>query len=278
MTPDSIDAHQHFWRYDAERLPWAAGVLAADWLPADLKPLLEAGGVARTIAVQVEHDEAETRWLLSLTEQHPWIAAVVGWTDLQADDVAEGLERLRHPRLVGLRHMVQDETDPDFLLRPAFIRGVREAVRSGLTYDVLLLPGQAPLAPRFLEAVGKGRFVLDHGAKPPIRLRGWSPWAEAIAEIGKFPNVWCKVSGLITEADHAAWTPDDIARYLDHLLACFGPERLIFASDWPVCQRAGAYEQVQTLIEDFVARRCPEHAASVFGAAARLAYDLDLRE
>ena len=120
--------------------------------------------------------------------------------------------------------------------------------------------------------------MLDHGAKPKIRERGWQPWAGAIAEIARFPNVWCKVSGLVTEADHEAWTADDIAPYLDHLLDCFGPERLIFGSDWPVCTLAAGYEQVQGLIEDFVARRCPEHAASVFGGAARRAYALDGRE
>lgn len=280
MTPGAIDAHQHFWAYDPARLPWVAegSVLAADRLPEHLLPLLNDGGVAQTILVQVEQREAETRWMLDLADRHSWIAGVVGWCDLQAEDVGERLERLRHPRLVGLRHMVQDETDPHFLRRPGFIAGVREAARRGLTYDLLIVADQAPCAPRFIDTVGDGRFVLDHGAKPKIRERGWRPWADAIAEIGRLPNVWCKVSGLVTEADHAAWTAEDIAPYLDHLLECFGPERLIFGSDWPVCTLAAAYDQVQGLIEDFVTRRCPEHAASVFGGAARRAYALDGRE
>lgn len=274
----AIDAHQHFWRYAPERFPWIApgSVLAVDHLPANLMPLLPQG--ARTIAVQAEPTEAETRWLLELAEHHQWIAGVVGWTDLQADDVEARLEAIAHPRLVGLRHMVQDEPDPRFLMRDSFIRGVRAAVRRGLTYDLLLVADQVPLAPRFLEAVGEGRFVLDHGAKPKIAQRGWEPWAGAIAQVAAFPNVWCKVSGLVTEADHRAWTARDIAPYLDHLLACFGPERLIFGSDWPVCRVAASYGEVKSLVADFVEQACPGHAASVFGAAAAAAYNIPLED
>lgn len=275
-TQVSIDAHQHFWRYDPPRFPWIApgSVLAADYLPAQLAPRLALSGISQTIAVQAEPDEAETRWLLTLAEQSDWIIGVVGWTDLQTEGVEARLDAIAHPRLVGLRHMVQDEPDPRFLLRPAFIEGVRAAMRRGWTYDLLLVADQLPLAPRFIEAVGEGRLVLDHGAKPKIAVRGWEPWASAIAEVAAFSNVWCKVSGLITEADHQAWTASDIRPYLDHLLACFGPERLIFGSDWPVCRLAGCYGQVHDLIADFVASACPQHAASVFGDAARAAYGL----
>ncbi|MDB5438384.1 MAG: amidohydrolase [Caulobacteraceae bacterium] len=275
-THPSIDAHQHFWRYDPPCFPWIApgSVLAADHLPAQLAPQLAANEISQTIAVQAQPTEAETRWLLGLAGQHDWIAGVVGWTDLQAEDIEHRLDALSHPKLIGLRHMVQDEPDPQFLLRPAFIAGVRAAVRRGWTYDLLLVADQLPLAPRFIEAVGEGRFVLDHGAKPRIAQGGWEPWASAIREVAAFPNVWCKVSGLITEANHASWTAADIAPYLDHLLACFGAERLIFGSDWPVCRLAGSYRQVHGLIADFVARACPEHAASMFADAARAAYSL----
>jgi L-fuconolactonase len=280
MPASVVDAHQHFWRYQPERLPWipAGSIVAADYLPADLEPLLAAGGVGQTIAVQVEHDEAETRWLLELTAHNDWIAGVVGWVDLQAEDVAERLDRLAHPKLVGLRHLVQDEASAEFLVRPAFVRGVREAARRGLTYDILVFAHQAALAPRFIEAVGEGSFVLDHGAKPNIRDGGWEPWATSVAAIAAFPNVWCKISGLVTEADPHGWKAEDIEPYLDHLLTSFGPERLIFASDWPVCGRAATYAQVKELAEDFVQRRCPAHARSVFGGAARAAYKLQTRE
>lgn len=280
MRATDLDAHQHFWRYDAGRLPWIApgSVLAADYLPADLRPLLSADGVAETIAVQVEHTEAETRWLLGLAAKYEWIAGVVGWVDLQAEDVADQLDRVRHPKLVGLRHLVQDEADPEFLLRPAFVRGVREAARRGLTYDILVFAHQAALAPAFIEAVGEGSFVLDHGAKPNIRDGGWQPWATSIAAIAAFPNVWCKISGLVTEANLERWTAADIEPYLDHLLGCFGPDRLIFGSDWPVCNRAATYAEVKALVQAFVQRRCSAHAASVFGGAARAAYKLSAQE
>lgn len=274
--PPSIDAHQHFWRYDPPRYPWIApgSVLASDHLPAQLAPQLAANAISRTIAVQAEPDEGETRWLLELAHQHDWIAGVVGWTDLQAADTESRLDAIADPKLVGLRHMVQDEPDPEFLMRPGFVAGVRAAMRRGWTYDLLLVADQLPLAPRFLEAVGEGRFVLDHGAKPRIAQRGWEPWASAIDQVAAFPNVWCKISGLVTEADHEAWTPDDIAPYLDHLLESFGPQRLIFGSDWPVCRLAASYGQVRNLVAAFVARACPDHAASIFGDAARLAYNL----
>jgi len=272
----AIDAHQHFWRYDRANYGWIpeGSALAADHLPADLRPELDRAGIAGCIAVQARQSEDETHWLLELAEANPWIVGVVGWIDLRADTIAERLEALRHPRLIGFRHIVQDEPDPDFLLGDAFVRGIRAVLAADLTYDVLVYARQADRVPAFLDRAGEGRFVLDHGAKPDIAAGLWQPWADAIAEIARRPNIWCKISGLVTEADHANWSAGEIERYLDHLLACFGPERLIYGSDWPVCRLAAEYETVHGLARNFVMRACPAHADAIFGGNARRAYKL----
>lgn len=272
-----IDAHQHFWRYDPRDHRWIdpASVLAADHGPADLAPLLAMAGIDGCIAVQARQTPDETEWLVALAAAHPWIVGVVGWIDLRAPDIADRLAARPPGAVIGYRHVVQDEPEDDFLLTPALIRGVRAVLAQGLAYDILVTPRQAGHVRRFAEHVGDGRLVLDHGAKPAIARGGWQPWADAIADIARVPTMFCKLSGLVTEADHAAWTRDDIARYLDHLLACFGPERLMFGSDWPVCLLAADYARVHDLIADFVARRCPDHATAIFGANAADAYALD---
>ncbi|HEX8485319.1 amidohydrolase family protein [Sphingomonas sp.] len=272
-----IDAHQHFWQYDARAYSWInpASVLAATHEPADLKPLIEAAGIDGCIAVQARQDAAETRWLIDLAAAHPWIVGVVGWVDLRADDIAERLSAApAGAPIVGYRHVVQDEQEDDFLLTPAFVRGVRAVLAHGLAYDILITPRQASHVRRFAEMAGYGRLILDHGAKPNIAAGDWQPWAASIADMAQVPTIFCKVSGLVTEADHAAWTPDDIARYLDHLLGCFGPDRLIFGSDWPVCRLAADYVRVHDLIAGFVARHCPDHAGAIFGGNAERAYAL----
>lgn len=269
-----IDAHQHFWRYLPERYGWIApgGTLARDRMPEDAEPLLRAAGLHGCIAVQAEQDETETEWLLGLTAEQPWILGVIGWTDLTAPDLIDRLERWHGTPLVGVRHMVQDEPDPDWLLRADAHAGVRALVAQGLAYDILVRSAQLPKLPAFLDAVGDGALVLDHAGKPDIAGGEWQPWADSIAAIASRPNVVCKLSGLVTEADHADWSPDDIARYLDHLLACFGPDRLLFGSDWPVCTLAADYDRVVALVDAFVQRACPSHCAAVFGGTARRVY------
>ncbi|MCC2975185.1 amidohydrolase family protein [Sphingomonas sp. PL-96] len=272
-----IDAHQHFWRYSAERFGWIepGGPLACDRMPEDVKPLLDATGFAGCVAVQAEQDEAETDWLLSLAADHSWILGVVGWTDLTASDLDTRLARWRGMPLVGIRHMVQDDPDPRWLLRADAQAGVRTLLAEDLAYDILVR-GSAQLlqVPAFLDAVGDGALVLDHGGKPDIAGGEWQPWADTIRAIAGHPNVACKLSGLVTEADHAAWSADEIERYLDHLLACFGPERLIFGSDWPVCTLAADHGQVVALVDAFIQRACPDHRAAVFGETARRLYKL----
>lgn len=270
-----IDAHMHFWRYRQEELAWidSGGPLARDYLPAEVAPAMAVSGVCGGIAVQARHDEAETAWLIGLAADVPEVLGVVGWIDLQSPGAGDRLDALGHPRLVGLRHIVQDEPE-DFLERPAFIDGVRAVARAGLVYDVLVYPHQASAVPRFLDAVGEGRFVLDHGAKPPIAASGWEPWASAVAAIARYPTVTCKISGLITEADSGCWQPTDFDRYLDHLLACFGPERLIWGSDWPLCQLSARYDAVLGIASSFVERACPGQADLIFGGTAQRVYRL----
>ncbi|BCA61035.1 hypothetical protein HMP09_0269 [Sphingomonas sp. HMP9] len=277
-----IDAHQHFWSYSQSAFDWIdlESVLAQDFLPADLMPSLDDAAIDGCIAVQARQSEAETTWLLALAAACPRILGVVGWIDLRAGDIAERLEAWSGSSgLVGFRHVVQDEPDDDFLLNPDFVRGVRAAVGGGFSYDILVKPRQAIHVRRFCDRVAEGvsaapRLILDHGAKPDIAQGGWQPWADALVEMAQVPSLYCKISGLVTEADHATWTADQIARYLDHLLACFGPDRLIFGSDWPVCRLAAEYHQVVDLIDAFITRACPEARDAIFGGNARAAYGL----
>ncbi len=274
-----VDAHQHFWRYSPEEYAWIAAksVLAETYLPRDLKPLLAAAGIAESIVVQARQTDAETRWLLELADENPWIMGVVGWIDLRASDLDARIGNLiRHGKLLGVRHVVQDEPDPDFLLDAAFQRGVSEVLRAGLAYELLVRAPQLNHVPAFLDAVANGpeatRIVIDHGAKPAIALGEWEPWAGRLAAIARRYPVVCKLSGLATEADHGAWKDDEVMRYMRHLLDCFGPERLIFGSDWPVCLLAGTYERVHALVQQFLEPLAACEREAIMGGNARRVY------
>ena len=272
----AMDAHQHYWRYRAAAYRWIApgSVLACDRLPQDVHGAMIANGIADCIAVQARQDPAETDWLLALAAEHRWIAGVVGWTDLTAADLPDRLDRWQGSRLVGLRHMIQDDPDPDWLARGAARAGVAQVLERGLAYDILVRPGQLAQVPGFLHALppDRGALILDHGGKPDIKRRGWQPWADDLRAIAAHPGVRCKLSGLVTEADHEHWNADDMRRYLDHLLDCFGPDRLMFGSDWPVCLLAAEYDRVVALIGDFVDAACPAQRAAIFGGTARRCY------
>lgn len=275
-----IDAHQHFWRYDPAQFGWIApdSVLARDYVPDDLCIELDRAGVARSIVVQARQSDDETRWLLDIAARTPWIAGVVGWVDLRADDIAARLDTLaEESALVGLRHVVQDEPDPRFLLDPAFQRGVRAALERGLAYDLLIRARQLEHVPAFLDAIGAeeagmGAVVIDHGAKPAIIDGEWQPWADRMAAIARDYPVWCKLSGLVTEADLAAWDEDDVLRYMAHLLECFGPDRLIYGSDWPVCLLAAPYARVKALADRLLEQLDAPARDAIMGGNARRAY------
>src|SRR5579885_782023 len=234
-----IDAHQHFWNYDPRRDTWITPEMAAirrDFLPEDLEPELRANGMDTTIAVQAAQTEDETRFLLALAESSSAIACVVGWVDLRAKNLRERLEHLsRFPKLRGFRHVVQAEPDARFLLREDFLRGVRMLGDFGLTYDVLIYPRQLEAALEFARRLPAQKLVVDHLAKPEIRSRAIREWAARMRQLAAMPHVFCKVSGMVTEADWKEWRTEDFRPYLDVVFECFGAERLMFGSDWPVC-------------------------------------------
>ncbi|HET6426748.1 MAG TPA: amidohydrolase family protein [Planctomycetaceae bacterium] len=264
----NLDAHQHFWRYDPVQYPWVPpqSALARDWLPRDLVALQQPLGLDGSIAVQARQSLAESDWLLGLADADDRIQGVVGWVDLQSEAVEADLARLaRHPKFVGVRHVVQDEPDDRFLLRPEFLRGVKALKHFRLTYDILIYPKQLPAAIEFVQYFPEQPFVLDHIAKPLIRAGLLSPWDQQIRDLARFPNVMCKLSGMVTEADHQHWKPDDFRRYLDVVVDAFGPQRLMWGSDWPVCLLAGSYEQVWRLVDDYIAGWSVEDRQALFG-------------
>lgn len=250
-----LDAHQHFWSYEAGQYPWipAGSPLARAWLPADLAALQAPLGLDGSIAVQARQTIGESDWLLALADRDPRIKGVVGWVDLRSGRVDDDLRRLAaHPRFVGVRHVVQDEPDPSFMDGADFRRGISCLARHGLTYDILVYPRQLEAAARLAGAFPDQPFVLDHLAKPPVREGGLEPWRTHLRRLAASPNVQCKLSGLLTEADHRCWTPGQFLPYLEAALEAFGPRRLMFGSDWPVCLLAGSYSQAFRMVADFV--------------------------
>lgn len=273
----TIDAHQHFWFYTPERDTWITDDMAAirrDFLPADLEPILKANGIDGCVAVQADQSEDETTLLLNLAGAYGFIRGVVGWVDLRAEGVYERLEYFsQYEELKGIRHVAQAEPD-DFLMRPEVIRGIRQLAAFDLTYDILIYPSQLKAALHLVRAIPDVNFVIDHMAKPHIRKQEINRWSNFMAEIAKNKNTCCKVSGLVTEADWKSWSPKDSFPYLDVVFEHFGPDRLLFGSDWPVCLVAADYGQVKTLIEEYVAPWGEEVRQKVFGANAVKFYRL----
>jgi L-fuconolactonase len=268
-----IDAHLHFWRYRPEELGWIEDSLSSlrrDFLPRDVEPELAAGHLDACIAVQARQTLEETRWLLQLAEEAPFVAGVVGWVDLRAADVRDRLTELaRNPKLVGVRHVVQAEPDDRFLLRPDFLRGIAALGELGLTYDLLVYPRHLPVATELVRRFPDQRFVVDHLAKPAIRAQVVEPWASRLRELARSPNAFCKLSGMVTEADWTAWKPEHFRPYLEFALETFGPERLLFGSDWPVCTVAASYVEAVSLVADFLERYPRQVREQVLGESAR---------
>ena len=267
-----IDTHQHFWMYDAVEYAWIDDLmtpLRRDFLPDDARREMDAIGVRACVAVQVRQTLDETSWLLGLTDRFPFIAGVVGWVDLQAPDVDAQLERFAdHPRLVGVRHIVQAETD-GFLDRPAFLDGVARLEPLDLTYDILVYARQLAAAIPFARAFPRQRFVLDHLGKPDVRTQEYQGWRGHLNAIAALPNVCCKLSGLVTEADWGSWTRAQLRPYLDAALEAFGPERLMVGSDWPVCTLAGTYKDVIGVTVDAIGEYSVAEQERMLGGTAR---------
>ena len=273
-----IDAHQHFWQYAAADYPWIDASmerLARDYLPADLTAVALTEGVTGSVAVQARQTVQETDWLLSLAATNPFIRGVVGWVDLRSPTVADDLRcRVSNPKLVGVRHVVQDEPDPRFLLGDDFVRGLKTLEAFQLTYDLLLFPHQLPAAVELAALLPDQPFVLDHLAKPQIKAGKLADWEADIKTLDRPQNVCCKLSGLVTEADWNNWSRDDFRGVLDVALTAFGPDRLLFGSDWPVCLLAANYSEVVGIVSDVLATLSHSEQAAIKGATATRFYGL----
>jgi L-fuconolactonase len=276
----TIDAHQHFWRYDPAEYGWideSMTALRRDFLPLDAKRAMDAAAVSTCVAVQARQTLEETDWLLDLADRHAFIAGVVGWVDLQAVDVEAQLERRAdRARLVGIRHIVQGERD-DFLDRARFRAGIARLERFDLAYDILVYARQLPAAVRFARAFPGQRFVLDHLGKPDIRHAGFREWRDEIGRLAALPNVCCKLSGLVTEADWRSWKAGQLRPYLDAALASFGPTRVMIGSDWPVCTVAATYQEVIDLVRDAVGEySAAEKQQILYGTAQSVYFGAEL--
>ncbi len=273
-----IDAHQHFWHYDPLRDTWITeemSVLRRDFLPGELEAQLQGSRIDGTVAVQADQSERETEFLLALAERHPFIRGVVGWVDLRAPDMPDRLEHFSaFERFRGVRHVAQAEPD-DFLTRDDVVRGIGQLHEFGLTYDILVYAHQLPAALTLVQRLSDQPFVVDHLAKPRIREGVMQPWAEQMRELARCPNVWCKVSGLVTEADWVGWHPDDLRPYLDVVFEAFGAGRLMVGSDWPVCLLAADYARVVELIESYAAHLSANERDVLFGGTAVRFYGLE---
>ncbi|CCE03816.1 amidohydrolase family protein [Bradyrhizobium sp. STM 3809] len=278
----TIDAHQHFWDPARADYPWMAGDALAPirrpFGPADLAPLLAANGLGASILVQTRSSLDETEEFLRTAHATPFIAGVVGWVDLTDAAVGSTIDRLRGlpggDKLVGIRHQVHDEADADWLLRGDVQRGLASVIAHGLTYDLLVRTRELPAAIATARNFPPGRFVLDHAAKPPIATGFDQLWADRIAALAANGNVWCKVSGLATEAVWTDWDAERLQPYVTHVASCFGADRLIFGTDWPVCLLAGSYGEIKQALEQCLLRLGPDVRDKAFGRNAAAAYRL----
>ncbi len=274
-----IDAHQHFWKFDRARDTWITdemSVLRREFLPQDLRPELAANDFAGSIAVQASQSESETHFLLDLAKRDSSILGVVGWVNLMSPDIADRLSYFRQFKtLCGFRHIVQAESDDRFMLRDDFLRGVDSLAQFDFTYDILIYPRQLPAAIELVASFPNQKFVLDHMAKPEISTGKLDPWAAAIRELATSPNVHCKLSGMVTEANWKCWKLSDFTPYLDVVFESFGPDRLIFASDWPVCLVAGSYSEVVHLVSSYLDPLPSDKKAAIFGGNAARFYGLE---
>mgnify|MGYP001124409279 FL=1 len=273
-----IDAHQHFWQYHPVKDAWITDdmkVIQQDFLPQHLQPVLEQNNVDGCVAVQADQSEEETDFLLNLAAAHDFIKGIVGWTDLRNEALEERLAHYsQFSKLKGFRHIVQGEPDPAFIIREDFCRGIHLLSKYNFTYDILVYPVQLPAVATFVQKFPDHRLVIDHLAKPYIKTGDVDNWAKQMRAIAQHPHVYCKLSGMITEADWNNWEPAHFAPFLEVCLEAFGPDRLLFGSDWPVCQVAGSYSQVKGIVTDFISHLSPTEQAKIMGGNAIAFYGL----
>ncbi len=275
-----IDAHQHFWQLD---LPFEYDWLKTDqhqaisktYLPADLKQHLGACGINKSVFVQTQHNVEENRWALKLAEQNEFIAGVVGWVDLASPACEDQLAEFKdHPKFVGIRHIVQDEADDDFIIRADVLNGLKVLEKNGVSYDLLFYTKHLKHAVQLGQALPNLPMVIDHLSKPKIKQQITVGWEEDLKAAAQYPNIYCKLSGMVTEADWQQWKPADLKPYVETALEAFGPERCMYGSDWPVCELAATYEQVYQSLVEIIGPVSDTEKSKIFGSTAEKFYNL----
>ncbi|WP_109830962.1 amidohydrolase family protein [Reichenbachiella versicolor] len=273
-----LDSHNHFWNYNPEKHSWIndeMSVIRQDFGPADLKSLLAQTGLEGTVAVQADQTEAETEFLLDLAQSNDFIKAVVGWVDLRSENLNERLSHFaQYEKLVGVRHVVQDEPDPNFMLGEDFQRGLSLLKDYGLTYDILIFPSQLDAAIETVRRHPKQKFVVDHIAKPYIKDGKLDGWKEKIQLLSSFDNVMCKISGMVTEADWNNWSQKDFTPYMDVIVEAFGKNRIMYGSDWPVCLLGGEYSEIKGIVDQYFSSYAEEDQNKIFGLNAAEFYGI----
>lgn len=277
-----IDSHQHFWQLD---LPFEYGWLhepqhkpiCRNFLPTDLKTHLQATGVTKTVFVQTQHNVEENRWVLEMTKDHDFVAGVVGWVDLASESCEEQLsEFVGNPKFVGIRHVTQAEPDDNFIVRPDIIRGLKVLQKHQVPFDLLFFTQHLKHAATLAATLPELPMVIDHLSKPKIKDRNIHDWSLDLRRAAAFPNIYCKLSGMVTEADWKNWMPADLKPYVEIALEAFGPERCMFGSDWPVCELAGSYETVFSTLRELTQSLSPSEQNLIFGETAQRFYRLQV--
>lgn len=273
-----IDSHQHFWIYETEKHAWIDDdmkVIRKNFLPEDLKIVYQENNIDGCVAVQADQTLAETDFLLDLADKNDFIKGIVGWVDLRASNIDEVLNQYSSfPKLKGFRHVVQGEADHNFMLRPDFLNGIAALEKYNFTYDILIFPHQLGAALELVRRFPNQKFVIDHIAKPYIKDGFYDGWASLMKAISEYQNIYCKLSGMTTEADYNNWTPEQIKPYMQLVLEAFGTDRILFGSDWPVCLVAGNYTKTKELITNFIAKLNSEEQAAIMGGNAVQFYNL----
>jgi L-fuconolactonase len=273
-----IDAHHHLWKFDPVRDSWITDEMAViqnDFLPEDFKLVLQRHGFDGSVVVQTDQSETENDLLLSYAKTNDFIKGIVGWIDLQGENVQERLGAYADSkRMKGFRHVLQGESDRSLMLKPAFMNGVSKLSEYEFTYDILIFPDQLQYIPKFVSAFPNQRFVIDHIAKPDIKNAEIDQWKKEINEVAKYQNVWCKISGMVTEGDWKNWKQQDFISYLDTIVGAFGTKRIMYGSDWPVCLLAASYENVLGIVEQYFAGLSESERQLFFGGNAIQFYNL----
>ena len=275
-----IDSHHHLWKYTPTEFAWiddSMKVLKRDYLPADLETEIHKAGVTGTVVVQARQMIEETRWLLELADENPFIKGVIGWVDLRSPDLGAQLEQFgNHPKLVGVRHVIHDEPDGDFMVQQAFLEGIKALQKYNLVYDLLLFPRHLERAIELVSMFPDQRFVLDHISKPFIKSGILQPWKDDMEALAARHNVWCKISGMVTEANLSAWKIEDFIPYMSAVYDAFGTDRIMLGSDWPVCRLAGEYTEVMNIPKAFIGHLDNNDKKKIYALNAKACYQLSI--